>query len=211
MQTGTDRSLVIQPNTTSESCLITVGDIAGAYTVVLGKLRSIFEKSHEFANACIYAGKLLSRKREELKGTEVSFDSWIKDHRAETGISRPTAYRLIDVFDLREELTVSRVRQLEEVQIASVWQLRWFLKAAQEGDEKKVEEAAQKKTATPAPSKVGQMFTRMFKLFKDPKKVEPEEKNAFVENTADSVRLCHENGWKIPGLVIDVETEDVTD
>lgn len=103
MQT-TDTETTLAPATTPDSpsgLTVTTGDLFSAYAVVLGKLKSITEKAAEFVDACVHAGKLLSKKRDELKGSESNFKTWIEQNQAETGFSRTTAYRLMAIYEAR--------------------------------------------------------------------------------------------------------------
>lgn len=185
----------------SSSSLVVSGiSVAGdtvreSYNRTLAKLKGVAQASLEFYAACVETGTLLRAKREEFRDSP-GWLNWLKTEVEE--ISQPTASRLMDIAQMAADYShgnnpslpdrLNSVRALYDA-------LRKTVETAREGGQ--TPPATSKTTSDK--TKTDGIFIRLFRLFRDkPEKVTEPEKKAFVDNTAESIRICRENNWEIP-------------
>lgn len=153
---------------------------------------ALLNAGKEMVTRALELGELLARKREEINSQAPgTWMVWCSENLEFSKASEQNYRRLY--------ANASRIRPaLDNNEVGSL-RAALALVASEmiEGDDGTRVET---KPTTAPQTKVGSIFARLWRVFRDPSRLPEVERREFVASTAGAVRFCKENNWELPEI-----------
>jgi hypothetical protein len=153
----------------------------------------------EMVTIAIELGRLLEAKAAIIADAGSSWLDWQEENLE---FSRQSADNYRKLFRNREAITGAMARG----QVGSIRQALAIL-SKEPGMETPELPGIEPKPPAVKTVKTECVFSRLWKIFKEPSKAPREEREAFVIHTAEACRIAKENNWALPGITIELNQQ----
>lgn len=143
----------------------------------------------EMVQKAVELGALLETKAAQVERVGGNWVEWQEFHLE---FSRQSADNYRKLFRNREAIA----NALAEGKINSIRQALAILVKEPGMEQPALPGMAAEKPSVPG-TKTESIFSRLWRVFKEPQKAPEPERKAFILHTSEAVRVCRENGWEL--------------